>query len=411
MGQKTDIKTIFQIGKNNKNYIWDSKYFEKQKNESNIFVFQNLEIRKFIEKILKDNGLALYNYKINFLESSIKIFISFIKLPKSQTIFNLISNNQKFRLVKNHEPQESDKKSLKNYFRTKKFIKKTTNFELNENLFLKKKSFEKKKLEICLLNNVILNRQKKTLKKKSYLDFIFIKKTQNTINKNFQINNLKNNQNILNKYLSNKDDNIKKRLKILQYYKYFIKLQNNKIIKNIKTTNFLEKILENLSIFTSNKFNIILNFQQINKNLNFNIQYHQLQYLKKITIQLRQFKKTKFFKEGLNTIFFSLIKKESSQLLANFIANQLKLVKRHGFFLKFVKKTLLLMLTDKFIKNTSIKIIIKGRFNGKRRASKKIITVNKYVSLTTIKSKIDFSQSTAFSSNGTFGVKLWVNKI
>ena len=68
MGQKTDIKNIFQIGKNNKKYIWDSKYFEKQKNESNIFIFQSMEIKKFIEKILKDNELILYKYKINFLE-------------------------------------------------------------------------------------------------------------------------------------------------------------------------------------------------------------------------------------------------------------------------------------------------------------------------------------------------------
>lgn len=98
MGQKTDTKNIFQIGKKNNKYVWDSKYFEKTKNESNILIFQSIEIKKFIKKLLKDNGLILYNYKINFLESNLKIFISYLKLPKSQTIVNQITNNQKIRL-------------------------------------------------------------------------------------------------------------------------------------------------------------------------------------------------------------------------------------------------------------------------------------------------------------------------
>jgi ribosomal protein S3 len=80
------------------------------------------------------------------------------------------------------------------------------------------------------------------------------------------------------------------------------------------------------------------------------------------------------------------------------------------FFLKFLKKALSLMLTSKSSKATSVKVLIKGRFNGKRRSSKKMITINKNMPLMTLKSKIDSSQSVAYGSNGTFGVKLWINE-
>lgn len=415
MGQKTDTKHIFQIGKNNKNYIWDSKYYEKKKNESNIFIFQNIHIKKFIEKILKDNGLALYKYRISFLESSIKIFISYIKLPKFQTIVTTINNNQKLRLVKNNKTTEIIGKNIKEYFITKKFFIHQKNFLINKNkLKFNNKNAEQtinqQKVKIFLLNNLILNKQKyinenNKLFSKSlnlYLNYIFIKKTQNKI-KNHQF------EKALTK-LSSNQNKIKKRIKVLQYYKYYIRIKNNKIIKNIKINNFLEKIIESLTIFTNNKFNIVLNLQLINKNLPFETSNYQFQYFKKIIIQLRQFKKSKFFKEGINTIYLSITRKESAQLLANFIAKQLKLVKRHGFFLKFIKKALSLMLTIKLVKATSIKIIIKGRFNGNSRAKKKIIIINKNMPLMTINSKIDSAQSTAYGSNGTLGVKLWVNE-
>ena len=68
------------------------------------------------------------------------------------------------------------------------------------------------------------------------------------------------------------------------------------------------------------------------------------------------------------------------------------------------------MLTNKLVKAKGVKIMIKGRFNGKRRSSKKTITINKHMPLMTLNSKIDSAQSTAYGPNGTFGVKLWINE-
>lgn len=410
MGAKTDTKNIFQIGKNNNKYIWDSKYFEKKKTESHLFILKTIEIKKFIKKFLKDNGLALYKFRINFLESNIKIFISYIKLPKSQIIINQINNNQKLRLIKKNNIKENFKKNLKKYFDIKKSLKHNIDLKLNN---LSRKVINENKLKIFLLSSIILNKQKQIYKKNLNL-YLFTKKIQNKVEKYYTSNikeriKLKNKINELSKNLI-KNNKTKKRIKTLQYYKYFIKINNNKIFENIKINNFLEKIIESLNIFTNNKFNITLNLQLLNKNLTFKTSYHQLQNFKKTIIQLRQFKKSKFFKEGINIIFLSIIKKNTSQLLADFIAKQLELVKRHNFFLKFVKKTLSLMLTSKLSKAKSIKMIIKGRFNGTSRAKKQIITINKHMPLMKIKSKIDSAQSTAYGSNGTFGVKLWINE-
>ena len=53
-----------------------------------------------------------------------------------------------------------------------------------------------------------------------------------------------------------------------------------------------------------------------------------------------------------------------------------------------------------------IKIKIKGRFNGRSRANSQTIKLANGVPLITINSKIDYSETTAFSKNGTFGVKV-----
>jgi ribosomal protein S3 len=52
---------------------------------------------------------------------------------------------------------------------------------------------------------------------------------------------------------------------------------------------------------------------------------------------------------------------------------------------------------------------IKGRINNAARSNKKIITIGR-VPIKTINSKIDYSESTAFTSNGTIGVKVWVSE-
>jgi len=54
-----------------------------------------------------------------------------------------------------------------------------------------------------------------------------------------------------------------------------------------------------------------------------------------------------------------------------------------------------------------VKIKIKGRFNGKSKASSKFIIVGQ-VPVQTLVTKIDYSESISYTFNGTFGVKVWI---
>jgi small subunit ribosomal protein S3 len=100
--------------------------------------------------------------------------------------------------------------------------------------------------------------------------------------------------------------------------------------------------------------------------------------------------------------------KNSAKLLSDFIALQLR-TKRHNFFLNFLKESLNFIINQKFSRIKGIKVIIKGRLNNAARSRHYLIKVGK-ISLIKIKSKINYSESVAFTSNGTLGIKVWINE-
>ena len=94
--------------------------------------------------------------------------------------------------------------------------------------------------------------------------------------------------------------------------------------------------------------------------------------------------------------------------MAEFIAYQLGNMKRHSFFLIFVKRFIITLISEKKFSNISgAKFAIKGRFNGVPRAWKRIYEAGK-VPTQTIDSNIDYHQATAYTPNGTFGIKVWI---
>ena len=140
------------------------------------------------------------------------------------------------------------------------------------------------------------------------------------------------------------------------------------------------------------------------------IKKKRLLLIKKKLIRLKKYQKNDFFKEGVNLIFASIINKNSSQLLANYISANLKKLKRHNFFLRFLKSVLNMFITKKFSRVKGIKIKIKGRINGAPRAKRKIFKIGKRMPVLTINSPISYAENTAFTSNGTLGVKVWINE-
>ena len=73
----------------------------------------------------------------------------------------------------------------------------------------------------------------------------------------------------------------------------------------------------------------------------------------------------------------------------------------------FLKQTIKLLINADISHLTGAKIVIKGRFNRAPRAKKVIMQFGKF-SLQSFNSKIDYHQSTAYTINGTFGIKVWM---
>lgn len=127
-------------------------------------------------------------------------------------------------------------------------------------------------------------------------------------------------------------------------------------------------------------------------------------YVKKV---FRKFSKDQLFQDILDVVMVSLLVKNSSRLLVNFLVVKLKNIKTQTKVLFYLKMLLLELVPKEIIKVIGLKLLIKGRFNKAQRARKKDIIVGS-VPLQTIKSNIDYFQSTAFTVVGTFGIKLWI---
>jgi len=130
----------------------------------------------------------------------------------------------------------------------------------------------------------------------------------------------------------------------------------------------------------------------------------------KQTVKLRKYKDSEFFQEGIKILFTCATNKKSSKLLAHFIANQLKKLKFHNFFLRFIKDTLSLFKKSVISKFKGIKVKVKGRLNGRPRARSKVIKIANNIPVLTIDSTINYSETTAFTPNGTLGVKVWIHE-
>lgn len=292
------------------NYSWKHQYFEKNSKELHTNIFRSLEIAQYLKKTLENHGLYLHDYKINFVNSKINIFLCICKSKQ-------INTKTKF----------NNKKSEK----------------------IHKEIFKKVQKKIVSQNN-------------------YVTKNLQTLN-------------------------------ICKTYRH--KIQNEGF-QTLKINDLSNKILKSLKLFTKNKQDICLTIKEINF-VNSN------EKTKQILKTLFKFQKTPFFNEG-KTLLAPITTYNSAQLLGNFISTQLRSVKKqHNFFFNFLKESLKIMISQKFSKIKGTKIIIKGRINNAARSQTRVINLGK-ISLIAQNSNINYSESTAFTSNGTIGVKVWVSE-
>lgn len=350
MGQKVN-PNILRLGTF---YDWDSTYTEKKSSELAQLSFNDLNIRNFISKTLKDNGMLVSHLKIHYTNTSINILVEYFLNIESNLSQSLKSKKVKLLPEKKIKKKSRIlKKKTINYFRYY-YLKYQT---------LKLKNLKKKNLEI-------------------------FKKTSQLVENSLKLRRIE-------------------KVKVLNSRKT---VQKNTTINKILINSFIEKLFLNFKLFNNKKIDLNLTFKQINKNTKQFITKNQIKIIKRIFINLRKYKKSKFFQEGLNIIFSTIQNKNSSVLLAEFISNQLKKLKRHNFFLRFIKASLSLFINKRFSNLKGIKIKIKGRLNGRPRARHRIINIKKGISTLTLKSNIDYSESTSFTPKGTLGVKVWLER-
>ena len=149
-----------------------------------------------------------------------------------------------------------------------------------------------------------------------------------------------------------------------------------------------------------------------------NIKIKNLFQIKNLIIifkQLKKFVRNSFFKEAINIFFVNISKRKSAKLLAEFVSDQFKLnqlrtdqmtiSRKDNYFLGFLKQTVILLIKSDISHLMGIKITIKGRFNRAPRARTNHIHFGKF-SLQSFNSKVDYYQSTAYTINGTFGIRV-----
>ena len=352
MGLKTN-ENILRLGKTKE---WKSKYIEKKSNESSVFAFKDLELQKFIYKFFSQSGLSVNNCKITFSEKFLHIFVSYFTLPTANSSIYQDNSRQKIKI-----------------------------------------SFKKKKSKRC-------NTKENALKKKISNYFIYNKKHfHENIYKIIGVNKY---ENVINHYYF--IDKRFRRLALVNFYNDYSDIKNYTNIAHLKTNLFIKRLLKILNLFLGKKKAIRLSLEQLNNDSSIlkTLSNKKKNLIITNLLKLRKFQKNDFFKVGVTLIYCCVSSDKSSEMLAKYIAYYFKIFKRHKFFLNFLKNTLKIFVNKNFSEIKRIKISIKGRFNGAPRAKKHVIEIGTPPSMT-LNSKINYSESTSFTSNGTFGIKVW----
>lgn len=343
MGQKTN-PNIFRLSKTGD---WKSKYIEKKSTEFYQYTNKDVEIRKFLTKFFKDNGLTIHSCTLSHSNELLNLYITYQQNLDSVSFITDINKTQNLKLLKRKE------RIVKTYSHILKNIKNCYEYE-NLNY--------KKELKI--------NKQQ-LLYTKGALQM--------------------------------------RRIKLIRYYKKYLQLKNHNKINNLKVNNFMTKLFEGISLFLDKNVKITLFLQPLNKSTQITLTKKQHNLLKKKLVSLRKYQRNEFFKEGVNLAFSCVNNNNSAGLISHFISTNFRKLKRHNFFLKFIKSILTVFILKTFSSKISgIKIKVKGRFNGAPRAKHKIINIGKNMPVLTLGSNINYSETTAYTLNGTFGVKVWV---
>ena len=260
-------------------------------------------------------------------------------------------------------------------------------------------SISKDKLEI-LISYYITLKAIKLINRKVFDTKVFNQKPNKSLNKNY----------IIKKFFKNNKKN---------NFKSFIQKKSLDIFElsdtvNLQTLNiynmFLNKLLESLYIFKKffSKINFV--FNNVNRGLSMApFTFKEVLILKKVLVQLRMYINNKHLnaREFINVLLIVIRKKNSAKFLSEYLAHQIRYMKRHNILLGFLKRALYLLVYSRLSRVKGVKILIKGRLNGKLRGNTTLISIGS-IPIQTFTASIDYNCSVSYTPYGTFGIKIWI---
>ena len=76
-------KTSLKILKSNlKDYRWNSKYFWDKNEDISLYVFEEVQIRNYLDRFFQLNGLLIHSCKINRSKYKLEIVLSYLTTLK-----------------------------------------------------------------------------------------------------------------------------------------------------------------------------------------------------------------------------------------------------------------------------------------------------------------------------------------
>ncbi len=193
------------------------------------------------------------------------------------------------------------------------------------------------------------------------------------------------------------------------------KLKKNNIRK-IKLINFINKYYYMYgsglysSIYSNNRDSFIFNYLKINKTYKNKINKKSKKTIKySLFYFIKRFRWNPLFWKTISFLICSF-KYRNTALLSLSIARTFERNHKHFLFMSYFKKILNLLFLYYYRRDFGIVrgyiIEINGKFNGKNRSKKKLIS-NGRMPLSMFDSNISYSTSEANTKYGIFGIKVW----
>jgi len=171
---------------------------------------------------------------------------------------------------------------------------------------------------------------------------------------------------------------------------------------------FLKNLTESLLIALPVNLEVSVSVQCINKiPTQFISDRKHRKIFQAILFSLRRYSKDPGFSEFVNLLMVLVLKKCSADTFSKIVARELAKSKSHNKLFNFWRKALAISLESTLAKIKGVKLVIKGRINGRPRA-KVIKIIAGSVPNQTLLTNIDYSESISFTKNGTFGVNVLI---